>query len=112
MRAMEGYNRNDNDSRFTLSYPPSVSSSRSASPAPDDHYAFIKSETNDKAREKEDSVEDMIPGRLPVTFYESTLPWWRAAVRRVLVNMVLWESNIIAKMQVSCVFQSTTTEGE
>ena len=33
--------------------------------------------------------------------YDTTLSWWRAGVRRKLVSAVDWESQIIAKMQVS-----------
>ncbi|KAG6865552.1 hypothetical protein C0991_001556 [Blastosporella zonata] len=31
--------------------------------------------------------------------YDVTLPWWRAAIRRRLVKIVQWESQVIAKLQ-------------
>lgn len=112
MRPAEKTTLNGRTTHFTLSYPPSASSSRSASPAPDDYYVLTKSTTNGTASEKDVFVESLIPGQLPMDVYEATLPWWRAAVRRVLVKSVLWESEILAKVQVRCAIQSTVKEGE
>lgn len=46
-------------------------------------------------------VEAQVPGRRSVDVYDTTLSWWRAAVRRKLVKMVHRESAVIAEMQVS-----------
>jgi hypothetical protein len=40
------------------------------------------------------------PGYLPANIYDATLPWWRAAIRRKLVQNVERESPVIARMQV------------
>src|SRR5258705_4403926 len=39
-------------------------------------------------------------GRLSDEVYANTLPWWRSAVRRKLVQCVEWESEVLAQMQV------------
>jgi hypothetical protein len=39
-------------------------------------------------------------GRLDEHFYDNTLSWWRLAIRRVLVDQVEKESDVIAAMQV------------
>ena len=41
------------------------------------------------------------PGTNPRDVYDSSLPWWRAAIRRKLVASVQWESEVIVQMQVS-----------
>ncbi|KAF8869396.1 PAP2 superfamily-domain-containing protein [Infundibulicybe gibba] len=92
--------------RFTLSVPPSASSSRSASPAPS-----LKS--TDQSTYQDDLDEkrsgqlylkgshngEESPGYLPMDVYDVTLPWWRAAIRRHLVKAVARESIVLAKMQ-------------
>ncbi|KAL0957978.1 hypothetical protein HGRIS_000155 [Hohenbuehelia grisea] len=40
-----------------------------------------------------------LPGLKSTDVYETTLPWWRAAVRREIVKSVHWESDVIARMQ-------------
>ena len=37
----------------------------------------------------------------PRDVYDTTLSWWRAAIRRRLVQSIHWESRVIARMQVS-----------
>ena len=39
-------------------------------------------------------------GRLPEEVYMSTLPWWRYALRRKLLECVKWESDVLAAIQV------------
>ena len=41
------------------------------------------------------------PWAQPKDVYDTSLSWWRAAIRRRLVASVRWESRIIARMQVS-----------
>ena len=41
------------------------------------------------------------PGLQAQDVYDSTLPWWRAAVRSKMAKSVEWESGVIADMQVS-----------
>ncbi|EAU82992.1 sphingosine-1-phosphate phosphatase [Coprinopsis cinerea okayama7 len=78
---------------FSISGPDSAPSSRSASPAP--AYDF-----NDIVKtEKLNGVEDVSPGQGPTDVYDTTLPAWRAAVRRILVKTVEKESRVIARMQ-------------
>lgn len=42
------------------------------------------------------------PGIQPKDVYDTSLSWWRAAIRRRLVASVRCESRVIARMQVSC----------
>ena len=42
------------------------------------------------------------PGIQPKDVYDTSLSWWRAAIRRRLVASVRYESRVIARMQVSC----------
>lgn len=44
------------------------------------------------------------PGTLPADVYDTTLPWWRAAIRRKLTQSIEWESRVLAKMQVRTYF--------
>jgi membrane-associated phospholipid phosphatase len=44
-------------------------------------------------------AEHVDAGRLDEHFYDNTLQWWRAGLRRVLVNQVESQSDIIAAMQ-------------
>ena len=48
-----------------------------------------------------DSYIPNTPGLHAQDVYDTTLPWWRAAVRSKLAKSVEWESGIIADMQVS-----------
>ncbi|KXN85562.1 Dihydrosphingosine 1-phosphate phosphatase YSR3 [Leucoagaricus sp. SymC.cos] len=96
--------RTVNDAHFTLSYPPSLASSRASSPTPSLDCNPTLSEFHEKrsSRDKDKNgfdVEELAPGKLPMDVYEATLPWWRAAVRRRLVKTVRWESGVIAEMQ-------------
>ena len=43
-------------------------------------------------------------GRLPEEIYTSTLPRWRAALRRQCLAVVEWESEVIAQWQVRSPF--------
>lgn len=43
-------------------------------------------------------------GRLPEEVYASTLPRWRAALRRQCLMVVEWESEVIAQWQVRSPF--------
>lgn len=76
---------------FSVSVVSSADSSRASSPAA-------------LGREKYPSTRDGegadIPGR-QIDMYDATLHWWRAAIRRSLVKSVQWESEAIARMQVS-----------
>ncbi|PPQ66638.1 hypothetical protein CVT24_006930 [Panaeolus cyanescens] len=78
---------------FTLSIPPSEASSRSASPLP------TPSEDYDINRLKSKLGALGADGAAGKDVYDTTLPWWRAAIRRRLVRAVRTESEIIAKMQ-------------
>jgi hypothetical protein len=83
---------------FTISVPPSVASSRSASPAPsddDDDYF------DEKFGPKGERGYDEAPGQHSTDVYDTTLPWWRAAIRRKVLERVRLESQVIAKVQVS-----------
>jgi len=53
--------------------------------------------------------DDHTPGHHARDVYDTTLSWWRAGVRRKLVSAVHYESQIIAKIQVSLSF---STSGE
>ncbi|KAJ3556621.1 hypothetical protein NP233_g11939 [Leucocoprinus birnbaumii] len=100
MSTAETQERANKSAHFTLSYPPSVASSRSSSPAPGlDRNSLTSSKTNGKGEKNGLNVEDLVPGKLPMDVYDATLPKWRAAVRRVLVRTVRWESEVLAKMQ-------------
>lgn len=95
---------------FSVSVPGSESSSRAPSPAPllqegggdldlrriDDIYIGAKVMRGGVTT----SEIDVTPGRRPMDVYDTTLPWWRAAIRRKLVKTVQWESRAIARMQV------------
>lgn len=52
--------------------------------------------------------EHVDAGRLDEYFYDTTLSWWRASIRRTVLNQVERESDIIAAMQVS--FGTLNTE--
>ncbi|KAF5351029.1 hypothetical protein D9756_008418 [Leucocoprinus leucothites] len=104
MSAAETQDQARNGAHFTLSYPPSLASSRAASPAPDlGHSPLDSSRPNGghavKVEKSGLTVEDLVPGKQPMDVYEATLPKWRAAVRRTLVKSVRWESEVVAKMQ-------------
>lgn len=43
-------------------------------------------------------------GRLPEEVYTNTLSPWRAAMRRQLVEIVEWESGVLAKVQVRVIY--------
>jgi hypothetical protein len=79
---------------FAVSVASSADSSRASSPAPfaREKYSYtLNGEGID------------IPGR-QIDAYDTTLSWWRAAIRRKLVKSVQWESEVLAKMQVSQLF--------
>lgn len=89
--------------QFTLSLPGSQASSRAPSPAP----AELPYDNQEKLSKYDDLTpkyalnNDVTPGRLGRDVYDTHLSWWRAGFRRKLVEVVQWESVIIAKMQVS-----------
>lgn len=76
----------------------------------DDSDSLASGNDNDSEDTLLDSVKDgelnAQPGRLPDEVYERTLAWWRASIRRVLVNNLEWESALLARMQVSCYTKS------
>ncbi|KAF9538128.1 hypothetical protein CPC08DRAFT_808238 [Agrocybe pediades] len=82
--------------QFSLSTPSSAASSRSSSPAPQSIPKEIQLDYDTKHSLL---VDDVVPGQRGEDVYESTLSWWRAGLRRKLVEMVRWESRIIARMQ-------------
>ena len=45
-------------------------------------------------------------GRQPEEVYTRTLSWWRAAIRRRIVQNVEWESAVLANMQVRLTFRT------
>ena len=85
---------------FTLSTPPSEVSSRSSSPAPS-VYNGTTENLNDLKSKLSVLDDDRTPGHHARDVYDTTLSWWRAGIRRKLVNMVHWESQIVARMQAS-----------
>lgn len=95
--------------RFTLSLPASEASSRAPSPAPErttlskiNHDQNHATHDYDDLKAKlKDLDDDATPGRQGADVYDKNLAWWRAWLRRKLVRTVQWESEIIAKMQVS-----------
>jgi hypothetical protein len=91
-----------NGAYFTLSYPPSLASSRSSSPGPNplNSLKSDKGQSNLRKDKHGTAVEDIMPEKLPEDVYEATLPRWRAVVRQKLVGVVQRESEVIAKMQV------------
>ncbi|KAF4616785.1 hypothetical protein D9613_008874 [Agrocybe pediades] len=82
--------------QFSLSTPSSAASSRSSSPAPQ---SIPKEIPLDYDTKHSLLVDDVVPGQRGEDVYESTLSWWRAGLRRKLVDTVRWESRIIARMQ-------------
>lgn len=79
---------------FSITVPSSASSSRSASPVPSPDFrdSFVS--------EKREGKEDVSPGHRSTDVYDTTLPAWRAYIRRQLVKTVEKESRVIARMQV------------
>lgn len=87
-------------SKFTLSIPPnnesepsSLSSSPASSPVGQGVYPYNNLNLDSKP------LVDW--ASQPKDVYDTSLSWWRAAIRRRLVASVRWESRIIARMQVS-----------
>jgi dihydrosphingosine 1-phosphate phosphatase len=59
---------------------------------------------------KSEKDVQLVPGSiglLPDEAYERTLGWWRAAIRKRLLRSYIWESNMIAAMQVRNILFST-----
>ncbi|KAF6753714.1 sphingosine-1-phosphate phosphatase [Ephemerocybe angulata] len=85
--------QSQNDARgrkhFTISVAGSTTSSRSASPAPS-----FDEEFDEKFAPKGEYDDPQ-----STDVYDIVLPWWRAAIRRKLVERVHLESKIIAKLQ-------------
>lgn len=81
-------------SKFTLSIPESESSSLSSSSAS----SPVGQPYNSLNLDNKPLV---LPGIQPKDVYDTSLSWWRAAIRRRLVARVRLESRIIARMQVS-----------
>lgn len=79
---------------FAVSVASSADSSRASSPTP-----FSRTYLHN-----EEEVD--IPFR-QIDVYDATLIWWRAAIRRKLVKSVRWESEVIARMQVSQLFATS-----
>jgi hypothetical protein len=86
--------------KFTLSIPPSDElespySSPATSPIGQDVHPY-----NNLNLDSEPLL-DVTPGIQPKDVYDTSLSWWRAAIRRRLVENIRWESIVIARMQVS-----------
>ncbi|KAJ8514226.1 hypothetical protein ONZ45_g8224 [Pleurotus djamor] len=103
---MTSRNNDHDDSgrpRFTLSPASSVASSRESSPAPISRLRPPSSmaELEDDKQEKELTWvgSNDLPGLKSTDVYETTLPWWRAAIRRQIIKNVRWESDVIATIQ-------------
>ena len=101
-------NVKDNDKmpfKFSLSIPisRSQSSSLSSSPASSPISSPYPYNILNLPDSRHEHVLDnwVPPGNQPKDVYDSSLPWWRAAIRRRLLLNVRWESGIIARMQVS-----------
>ena len=95
--------------KFTFSVPPSYesdASSLASSPASSPVGQGFNHLTLD---EHDDLVDQVSPGMQPKDVYDKSLSWWRAAIRRRLVASVHWESEVIARMQVSRVFSVCLT---
>ena len=90
--------------QFSLSLPGSEASSRASSPDLPDHIynaPHAQSRTTYNHHDLTTKyIDDIVPGRLGRDVYDTNLSWWRAGIRRKLVQMVQWESVVIAKMQV------------
>ena len=89
---------------FSLSLPGSEASSRASSPDLPDHIYNAPHAQSRTIYNHHDLtpkyIDDIVPGRLGRDVYDTNLSWWRAGIRRKLVQMVQWESVVIAKMQV------------
>lgn len=77
----------EKSTHFSLSMTPSEPSSRSESPVLSTH-------------RNNGSASDGTPGLQHGDAYDRVLPWWRARIRRKLVESIEVESNIIAMLQV------------
>lgn len=91
-------------SKFALSIPPSnesepssLSSSPASSPVGQGVHPY-----NNLNLDSKPLVDCVSPGIQAKDVYDTSLSWWRAAIRRRLVASVRWESRVIARMQVSC----------
>ncbi|KIJ29297.1 hypothetical protein M422DRAFT_188721 [Sphaerobolus stellatus SS14] len=82
---------NDPDTKFFLD-PNSEPGSRTPSPPP-----FYR--TLSESSRGYDEVYEPSPGVLPDDVYDSTLSWWRAGLRRVLVRWLKTESKWLGAMQ-------------
>ena len=90
-------------SKFTLtiparneSEPSSLSSSPASSPVGQGVHPYNSWNVDSKPL-----VDWVSPGIQPKDVYETSLSWWRVAIRRRLVESVRRESRVIARMQVS-----------
>jgi len=88
--------------RFTISVPESENSSRASSRAPSPLGKAAQLSFNDVLAHG-DATSPPSPGRRSADVYDTTLPWWRAAVRRKLLVAVQRETKVIARMQVCVV---------
>lgn len=84
-------------SKFTLSVPPSNESSLSSSPAS----SPVGQGAHPYNLDSKPLVHWVSPGIQHKDVYDTSLSWWRAAIRRRLVASVRWESRVIARLQVS-----------
>ena len=76
--------------------PPSYSQSSSLSSSPVSPLGFHSQGQHLYGKHEDPLVDWAPPGTNPRDVYDSSLPWWRAAVRRKLVVRVQWESGVIA----------------
>lgn len=91
--------------QFTLSLPGSEASSRASSPDLPEHTRNVANHAPARTTYNHNDlttkyIDNIVPGRQGRDVYDTNLSWWRAGVRRKLVEMVQWESVVIAKMQV------------
>lgn len=61
-------------------------------------------EKSDTQSVQEGDIDEIFQGvgLLSEEVYSKTLNWWRAAVRRRIVQNVAWESKVLGRMQVCC----------
>ena len=96
----------DKEKKFTLSIPPTYSESSSLASSPASTPIESRGEYPFHSARKHEhvSLADRVPPRKqPKDVYDTSLSWWRAAIRRKLVASVERESKVIAQMQVSII---------
>lgn len=93
----------DKEKKFTL-FIPSESSSLASSPASTPIESRGEYPLHSERKHEHVSVADgVLPRKQPKDVYDTSLSWWRVAIRRKLVASVERESKVIAQMQVSII---------